>query len=69
MKRRDVLKGLSLFGGGALCPLPDWALSAVHQDQDEEKTHSLARPIRGLTRKGKQLLQPIQLSIPAGGKE
>jgi len=68
MKRRDVLKGLSLFGGGALCPLPDWGLSAVHQDQDEEKTHSLARPIRGLIRKGKQLLQPIQLSIPAGAE-
>jgi alpha-mannosidase len=65
MKRRDVVKGLSLAAAGALRPVPIWAMSAVNQDQDEEKTHSFALPIRGLVRKNGQFLQPIQLSIPA----
>ncbi|HWI67934.1 MAG TPA: glycosyl hydrolase-related protein [Nitrospiraceae bacterium] len=64
MKRRDVVKGLSLVAAGALCP--EWAMSAGKQDQDEEKTHSFALPIRGLVRKSGQFLQPIQLTIPAG---
>jgi len=66
MKRRDVVKGLSLVAAGALRPVPIWAMSAVNPDQDEEKTHSFALPIRGLVRKNGQFLQPIQLSIPAG---
>ena len=66
MKRRDVVKGLSLVAAGALRPVPIWAMSAVNQDQDEEKTHSFALPIRGLARNSRQILQPIQLTIPAG---
>ena len=59
------MKGLSLVAAGALRPVPRWAMSAVNQDQDEERTHSFAQPIRGLVRKNGQFLQPIQLSIPA----
>ena len=66
MKRRDVLKGLSLFAGGALCPMPEWAMPAANQDEDEEKARSFAQPVRGLVRKNGQFLQPIQVTIPAG---
>lgn len=66
MKRRDVLKGLSLVAAGGLRPVPIWAMPAVNQDQDEKKTHSFALPIRGLARNSGQFLQPIQLSIPGG---
>lgn len=68
MKRRDVLKGLSIVAGGALCTTP--ALSAFALDGDK----SMAVPpsalaIRGLIRKDGKLMQPIQIFVqnPSAG--
>jgi hypothetical protein len=66
MKRRELLKGLSLVAGGALVVLPEWSTPAIAQDQDKEKPESFASPIRGLVKKNGQFLQPIQISVPRG---
>jgi alpha-mannosidase len=66
MKRRELLKGLSLIAGGALCPVSEWAGPALNQDdQDQQKEHSFASPIRALIVKNGRFLQPIELNIPA----
>lgn len=66
MKRRELLKGLSLAAGGALVVLPEWAMPSIGQDQDPGKQHSFATPIRGLVKKNGQFLQPIQISVSRG---
>ncbi|WP_348267892.1 glycoside hydrolase family 38 C-terminal domain-containing protein [Edaphobacter paludis] len=66
MKRRDVLKGLSIVAGGALCTTP--ALSAFAFGEDKAQAPPpLALPIRGLVRKNGKLMQPIQISIRHSG--
>lgn len=66
MKRRELLKGLTLLAGGALVVLPERSRPAIRQDQDKEKPQSFASPIRGLVKKNGQFLQPIQISVPRG---
>ncbi|GGG69320.1 glycoside hydrolase family 38 C-terminal domain-containing protein [Edaphobacter dinghuensis] len=62
MKRRDVLKGLSIVAGGALCSTP--ALSAFALGDDKPVAAlPLAMAIRGLARKDGRLMQPIQISV------
>lgn len=66
MKRRDVLKGLSVVAGGALCTTP--ALSAFALDSDKTVAMPpLAMAIRGLVRKDGRLMQPIQISVRDAG--
>lgn len=65
MKRRDVLKGLTLAAGGALCSGPTWKLAnAQAKDDDKPK---LATAIRGLIRKNGKLLQPIRITVQNTG--
>lgn len=62
MKRRDVLKGLSIVAGGALCTMP--ALSAFALDGDKSMAApSLAMAIRGLVKKDSKFMQPIQITV------
>jgi alpha-mannosidase len=62
MKRRDVLKGLSIVAGGALCTMP--ALSAFALDGDKAvAAPSLAMAIRGLVKKDGKFMQPIQITV------
>ncbi len=66
MKRRDVLKGLSIVAGGALCTTP--ALSAFALDGDKPvAVPPLALAIRGLIRKDGKLMQPIQIFVQNSG--
>jgi alpha-mannosidase len=66
MKRRDVLKGLSIVAGGALCKTP--ALSAFALDGDKPvAVPPLALAIRGLIRKDGKLMQPIQIFVQNPG--
>lgn len=65
MKRRDLLKGLTMAAGGAFCSGPTWNV-AVGQ-QGSPNPPKLATPIRGLARTDKGLLQPLQISIENGG--
>jgi len=62
MKRRELLKSLSLVAGGALCPVTDWARSALKQyqdQQDQQEAPPFALAIRGVVQKK---------SIPAADK-
>jgi alpha-mannosidase len=68
MKRRDVLKGLSIVAGGALCTTP--ALSVFALDRDKPvAAPPLALAIRGLVSKGGKLMQPIQISVRHSGAD
>jgi hypothetical protein len=68
MKRRDVLKGLSIVAGGALCTTP--ALSAFALDSDKPAAAlPLASAIRGLVKKDGKLMQPIQISVQHSGAD
>lgn len=62
MRRRDLLKGLSIVAGSALCAKPGWSIPGPKDEPG--KPASFALPIRGLVRKNGQDLQPIQLTIP-----
>jgi Alpha-mannosidase len=62
MKRRDLLKGLSIVAGGALCSTP--ALSAFALDGDKPAVAPpLAIAIRGLVKREGKLMQPVQISV------
>ena len=66
MKRRDILKGLSIVAGGALCSTP--SLSAFALDGDKPAAAPpLAMAIRGLVRKDGRLMQPIEISVRGAG--
>jgi hypothetical protein len=60
MKRREVLKGLTIAAGSALWPGP---ASLLRAQQNSPATQPLAVPIRGLTNKAGRLQQPIQIAI------
>ena len=59
MKRRELLKGLSIVAGGALCGKP--ALAALARDPGNAP---IATPIRGLIRKDGKFYQPIEITLP-----
>ncbi len=61
MKRRDLLKSLSLAAGGAFCPLPAWKKAEAEAESKAEP--KLAMPIRGLTRRDGSLFQPLQITV------
>ena len=65
MKRRDLLKTLTLAAGGAFCSGPTWQ-SADAQAQSPAKS-KLATPVRGLARKEGSLLQPLQIHLQNDG--
>src|SRR5882762_1417193 len=61
MKRRELLRRMSIAAGGAMCANPTWAM--FFMDESQIKATQLAVPIRGLVRKDGKLLQPVQLGI------
>ena len=69
MKRRDVLKGLSIVTGGALClgSSPLQAL-AIEEEKPAAKL-PLAVGIRGLVRKNGKPMQPIQISVQPADRD
>ncbi len=67
MKRRALLKGLSVVAGSALCSTSAWPMLGM--DETPARDRPLAMPIRGLMRKDGRLLQPIQMTIPHSGPD
>ena len=65
MKRRDLLKGLTLAAGGALCSGATW--NAARGQTENQNRPRLATPIRALARTARGLLQPVQISLPHNG--
>jgi len=65
MKRRTLLKGLSVVASGKLCSTPAWAMFGM--DEVPDANAPLAVAIRGLRRKDGKLFQPIQITIPHSG--
>ena len=61
MKRRDVLKGISLFSGAVALGRP--ALSAADQAVAGKPVSKIAQPVRGLRRIAGRLQQPIRLTL------
>lgn len=62
MKRREVLKGLSLAAGGALGARAGWPLLLA-----EDAKPGLAVPVRALVRRDGKLVQPIRITLGQGG--
>jgi len=69
MKRRDVLKGLSIVTGGALCMGPSSLQALAIEDENAAAKLPLAVGIRGLVRKDGKLMQPIQISVQPAGRD
>lgn len=65
MKRRDLLKGLTIAAGGALCSASGW--KAAGAQANSETKPRLATQVRGLTRKNGALVQPLQMSVQNDG--
>lgn len=65
MKRRELLKGITLAAGGALLPMAAWPLKADAQTAMDNLP--LAAPVRGLMLRDGKLVQPIEMSIPHAG--
>ncbi|HEV2487663.1 MAG TPA: glycosyl hydrolase-related protein [Terracidiphilus sp.] len=65
MRRREVLKGLTIAAGGALGP--NWAWPMLVPQQNAQATQPLAVPIRGLVKKDGRLLQPVQITVQHSG--
>ncbi|HUX46315.1 MAG TPA: glycoside hydrolase family 38 C-terminal domain-containing protein [Terracidiphilus sp.] len=61
MKRRDVLKSLSVVAGSTLCAPSAWSML---QPVGAPSGISLAVPIRGLVQKGGMARQPIRITLP-----
>jgi alpha-mannosidase len=61
VKRRDILKGLTLAVGAATLARPDLRLSAA--EVSTGRNTRLATPIRGLMRKNGKLVQPIRIAL------
>jgi alpha-mannosidase len=64
MKRRELLKSLTMAAGGAFCSGPTW--NVARGQQESQNRTKLAVPIRGLARTDRGLLQPLQISIQNG---
>ena len=67
MKRREVLKGLSVAAGSALCAGPGWSMLAAMDEK--EPGGAFATPIRGLVKKDNALWQPVQLAFEHSGAD
>ena len=61
MKRREVLKGLTIATGSALWAKSAWPISAPEQDMAAFPLQAV--PIRGLVRNDGRLMQPVQITL------
>jgi hypothetical protein len=66
MDRREAIKGIAA-AAGIICAQP--RLLALDPDQNSIEKSSFALPIRGITKKGERLVQPIQLTIAHNGPD
>src|ERR1700722_2598022 len=65
MKRRDLLKSLTIAAGGALYSGPTWSHAGA--EAEVKPKPKLATPIRGLTRRDGTLFQPLQVAVQNDG--
>ena len=65
MKRRDLLKSLTMAAGGALCSGPSW--NRVGAEVESKTKAKLAKSIRGLARRDGTFFQPLQVTVQNGG--
>ncbi len=65
MKRRELLKGLSLVAGSAIYTSPAWSMLGI--GENSESGVPLAMPIRALVKKDGRSLQPVQLTVRHSG--
>ena len=67
MKRREVLKGLTIAAGGAFLPNRAWPMLVAQQEA--QASSPLAVPVRGLVKKDGRLLQPVQITVEHSGAD
>src|SRR5579862_9009889 len=65
MKRRDLLKSLTMIAGGSLCTGSGWAQSTASSDTKEQVR--LAVPVRALIRRNGSLFQPVEITLNNNG--
>lgn len=67
LKRRELLRQLSMMAGGTVWASPIWPMLGLSQETKKEAP--LAIPIRGLSKKQGTLLQPIQITVQHLGSD
>jgi alpha-mannosidase len=65
MKRRELMKGLTVATAGVLCARHGWSI--LDGDEKAANNAALATPIRGLIRKDGKLLQPVRIVVQHAG--
>jgi alpha-mannosidase len=65
MKRRDLLKSLTMVAGSSLCSGSAWPQAAA--PSNEKQQGKLAVPVRALLRKDGALLQPVEIALENHG--
>jgi hypothetical protein len=65
MKRRDLLKSLTMIAGGSLCSGSAWSQATT--PSDAKRQVKLAVPVRALIRKNGELFQPVEITFDNHG--
>jgi alpha-mannosidase len=65
MKRRDLLKNLTMVAGGSLCSGSGWSQAIT--SSDERRQVKLAVPVRALIRRNGALFQPVEITLDNHG--
>jgi len=65
MKRRDLLKSLTMVAGGSLCSGSGW--SQATSPSDATRQVKLAAPVRALIRRNGALFQPVEITLDNHG--
>ncbi len=65
MKRRDLLKSLTMVAGGSLCSGSGWSQATT--PSDAKRQAKLAVPVRALIRRNGALFQPIEITLDNHG--
>lgn len=65
MKRRDLLKSLTMVAGGSLCSGSGWSQATASSDAKGQV--KLAVPVRALVRKNGALFQPVEITLSNSG--
>ncbi|MGB8538211.1 MAG: glycoside hydrolase family 38 C-terminal domain-containing protein [Acidobacteriaceae bacterium] len=65
MKRRDLLRSLTMVAGGSLCSGSGWSQAIT--PSDEKRQVKLAVPVRALIRRNGALFQPVEIALENHG--
>jgi alpha-mannosidase len=65
MKRRDLLKSLTMVAGGSLCSGSGWSQATT--PSDAKRQVKLAVPVRALIRRNGALFQPVEITLDNHG--